>query len=498
MNYRFVSRLLGVFCWWVGFWMLLPAGWAVWFGERGALGAIAASIGTCLLAGGVLLYWGRRANRRMYEREATALVGLGWLLVAALGALPFVYCGVLGPVDAYFESISGFTTTGSSVIAIIEPVPKSILFWRSLTHWLGGIGIVILMVAIIPFLGESGKMLYRSEATGLDKNGLRPRIRETTATLFKIYLFLTVIHTAFLMAAGMDLFDALCHTFGSLATGGYSTRTASIAAFDSVAVESVITVFELVGATNFTLFYLMARGDWRVLYRDSEWRVFMAIFAVTTVLVVFNLLGAQGSLPADTSQPGAMGSAAFTPAQALRHASFEVGTMMTNTGFASTDFNVWPYFSRILIMMVVITGGCSGSTAGGLKIIRVIILFKIAVLQIQRTFRPHTIRAIRVNNRVVPESVQYGVLTFFFIYISFMAFSTVVMSLLGLPLPTAFSAVVACQNNTGPGLDLVGAVENFAFISIPGKCYLCLVMIIGRLEFFSILVFIFPSFWHRS
>ncbi|NLF57964.1 MAG: TrkH family potassium uptake protein, partial [Candidatus Hydrogenedens sp.] len=154
MNYRFVSRLLGVFCWWVGFWMLLPAGWALWFGERGALGAIAASIGTCLLAGGALLYWGRRANRRMYEREATALVGLGWLLVAALGALPFVYGGVLGPVDAYFESISGFTTTGSSVIAIIEPVPKSILFWRSLTHWLGGIGIVILMVAIIPFLGE--------------------------------------------------------------------------------------------------------------------------------------------------------------------------------------------------------------------------------------------------------------------------------------------------------------------------------------------------------
>jgi trk system potassium uptake protein TrkH len=498
MNYRIIARNLGVFSLWVAVWMGVSSLWSLWYGETEALGALLESAATSGLVGAGLLGFGRGRHRRMYERESVALVGLGWILIAGLGALPFWYLGTQTFTEAYFESMSGFTTTGSSVITDIEGLPKGILFWRSLTHWLGGIGIVVLMIAVIPFIGMSGKMLYQSEVTGLSKDGVRPRIRESAFILLKVYLVLTVIHTAALMIAGMGLFDALCHTFGSLATGGYSTRDKSIEGFDSVAIEGVITAFELIGATNFTLYYLMAKGDWRALFRDTEWRVFMGIFAVSTLLVTVNLMGVQGEVTLDTSTPGALGGADYTGGEALRFSSFQVATMMTNTGFTGADFNIWPYFSRIWIMLIVMMGGCAGSTAGGLKIIRVVILFKIGAQQIQRIFRPHTLRAIRVNGQVVSEEIQYSVLSFFLVYVAVMAFSTVVMSFFGLPLESAFSSVVACLNNTGPGLGLVGAETNFSCVPDAGKWFLSLVMVTGRLEFFSVMVFFFPSFWRRG
>ncbi|NLV41873.1 MAG: TrkH family potassium uptake protein [Candidatus Hydrogenedentes bacterium] len=499
MNYRIIAKNLGVFSLWVAVWMAVSSLWSLWYGEPAALRALLESAATSVLAGAALLYLGRGPQRRMYERESVALVGLGWILIAGLGALPFWYLGTQTFTEAYFESMSGFTTTGSSVIADIEGLPKGILFWRSLTHWLGGIGIVVLMIAVIPFIGMSGKMLYQSEVTGLSKDGVRPRIKESAFILLKVYLVLTVIHAAALMIAGMDFFDALCHTFGSLATGGYSTRNKSVEAFDSVAIEGVITAFELIGATNFTLYYLMAKGDWRALFRDTEWRVFMGIFVVSTLLITVNLMRVQGVVaPEDTSVPGALGGVDYSCGQALRFSSFQVATMMTNTGFTGADFDIWPYFSRIWIMLIVMMGGCAGSTAGGIKIIRVVILFKIGMQQVQRIYRPHTLRAIRVNGQVVSEDIQYSVLSFFLVYVAVMAFSTVVMSFLGLPLQSAFSSVVACLNNTGPGLELVGAERNFSCVPAAGKWFLSLVMVTGRLEFFSVMVFFFPSFWRRG
>ncbi|HOH49993.1 MAG TPA: TrkH family potassium uptake protein [Candidatus Hydrogenedentes bacterium] len=498
MNYRIIARNLGIFSLWVAVWMVASSLWSLWYGEAEALRALLEAAAASALSGGVLVFLGQGQHRRMYERESVALVGLGWIFISALGALPFLFYGGMTFTDAYFESMSGFTTTGSSVISEIESLPKGILFWRSLTHWLGGLGVVVLMVAVIPFIGLTGKMLYQSEVTGLSKDGVRPRIKESAFVLLKVYGVLTVIHVAALMVAGMDLYDALCHTFGSLATGGFSTRNKSIEAFNSLPIETTITVFELVGATNFTLYYLMARGDWKALFRNTEWRVFIAIFLVSCTLVTLNLLGVQGEVAADASVPGASGAADYTPGQAVRFSSFQVATMMTNTGFTGADFNIWPYFSRIWIMMIVMMGGCAGSTAGGLKIIRVVILFKIGAQQIQRIFRPHTLRAIRVNGQVVSEDIQYSVLSFFLVYVAVTAFSTVVMSFLGLPLESAFSSVVACLNNTGPGLGMVGAETNFACVPAAGKWFLSLVMVTGRLEFFSVMVFFFPSFWRRG
>ncbi len=498
MNHRLVFRYLGYFVLSMVLWLALSSLWCFWYREWAALAAFGKSILATVALGAGLVLLGLRAPKRMYERESIALVGLGWLITAGVGALPFWFAGMMPFADAYFESMSGFTTTGSSVIPVLEPVAKSILFWRALTHWLGGLGIVLLIVAILPIIGIRGKMLCRSEATGIDKDGLRPRIKDTAVTLYKIYTGLTVIQITLLMAAGMDFFDASCHTFAALATGGFSTRTMSVAAYDSVPIEIIINVFQLLGATNFALYYAMAKGNWRSMFRDTEWRVFMGIYACTVLMVTLNLLGAQGAVAVDTSTPGAMGAFDYSAPQALRHASFEVSTMMTNTGFFSADMNLWPYFSRILILVVVMMGGCAGSTAGGMKIIRVIILFKIATQQLKRTFRPHTIHAIRVDGKIISEDVQYSVLSFFLVYVSFFTFATLVMSLLGLPLQTAFSSVVACLNNTGPGLELVGPVANFQFIPAVGKYFLSLVMVTGRLEFFSILVFFLPSFWKRG
>lgn len=497
MNYRIIVRYLGVFSCWVAVWIAVSALWSVWYRERVALLAMLAASLTAALVGAMFLYLGRVEQRRMYERESIALIGVGWILAAFLGALPFWYAGSLSFTDAFFESMSGFTTTGSSVVNDIESLPRGILFWRSLTHWLGGIGIVVLMIAVLPFLGISGKMLYRSEATGLDKSGVRPRVRESAYVMLKIYVALTVIHTAALMVAGMGIYDALCHAFASLATGGFSTRNASIEGFDSPTIEAIVTVFELIGATNFTLYYLMAKGDWKVIYRDTEWRVFIGIFLVSSALVFLNLMGMQGSMPTDVSVPGPNGGMDYSAAQAFRYGVFEVGAMMTTTGYTGADLDIFPYFSRIWIMMIVIVGGCAGSTAGGLKVIRAVILWKIAVHQVGRVFRPNTMKAIRVNDRVVTRDVQFEVLSFLLVYVAFLGLSTVVMSLVGLPLQTAFSSVVACLNTTGPGLELVGAETNFSAVPVAGKWWLSLTMITGRLELFSILVFLFPSFWRQ-
>jgi len=489
MNYRLMAKYLGHFAIAIGLLMLPSAAWAVYFREWGPLLALCLSVAVSCAVGGLLALFGRNAPPRMYEREALGLVGLSWLIAAGLGALPYVFAGVFNPVDAYFECMSGFTTTGSSVMMDIEGTAKGILFWRSFTHWLGGMGIIVLFIAVLPYLGAGGKQLFRSESPGPDPQGLRPRIKDTASILYKIYLAFTIAETVALMMAGMTLYDALCHTFGTLATGGFSTRQASIGAFDSVAVDTIIIFFMICAGSNFALYFALLRGNRKALWQDAEWRTYILVIVLCTAVVTLNLRGV-GPADHDTAVYPSLGSA-------LRYAAFQVVSIMTTTGYCTADFDTWPYFSRMLLLLLMFVGGCAGSTGGGIKVVRIIVLLKMAYWRIEYTFRPKTIRAVRVSGLVVEDSVQRTIYAFFVLYLLCFAGGSLFMSFLGLPFQTAVSSVAATLNNIGPGLELVGAVQNYAHVPAVGKVFLSLCMVLGRLELFSILVLFLPAFWRR-
>jgi len=494
MNYRLVLKYLGHFAIALGLLMLPAAAWAVYFREWAPLAAFSVSVVLSCAFGAVLALIGRDAPSNLYQREALGFVGLSWLMAAGLGAMPYVFAGVFHPVDAYFECMSGFTTTGSSVMTDIEGTAKSILFWRSFTHWLGGMGIVVLFIAVLPYLGAGGKQLFKSESPGPDPPGLRPRIKDTASILYKIYLAFTVAETVALMLAGMTLYDALCHTFGTLATGGFSTRQASIGAFDSLAVDTIIIFFMICAGSNFALYFAMLRGNWKALWKDSEWRVYIAVIVVCIAAVTLNLRGIGGATAADPegAQP-VYGSAGA----ALRYASFQVVSIMTTTGYCTADFDAWPHFSRMLLVVLMFVGGCAGSTGGGMKVVRIIIVLKMAYWRLETTFRPKAVRAVRVGRQVVDDDVRQTVYGFFVLYLAWFVGGALFMSFLGLPFQTAVSSVAATLNNIGPGLELVGATQNYHHVPMIGKVFLSLCMALGRLELFSILVLFVPAFWRR-
>lgn len=495
MNYRLVAKYLGQFTVGVALLMLLSAAWAVYFQEWRALSAFAGSITIAALGGIILLFLGRGADEEMYQRETLALVSLGWLLAAGVGALPFVLGGVLTPIDAYFESISGFTTTGSSVMTNIEATAKSILFWRSFTHWVGGMGIIVLFVAVLPYLGVEGKHLFKSEMPLPDRHGKRPRVKDTAAQLYKVYFGFTILGTILLMLAGMNLYEALCHTFAALATGGYSTRQASIGAFHSLPIEIVSIVLMVIGATNFGLFIAMLRGDWKAPLRNTEWRVYMGMLVVATLLVTANLMGAQGK--ANFEDTIAQTGTPYSVGQALRAAAFTTTSIKTTTGYCTDDFDQWPYFSQMLLVMLMLIGGCAGSTGGGLKIIRFIILVKMLWYRVESTFRPRTVRSIWINGEAVDEETRNSVYAFLAMYVFVFSGMALLLSWIGLPFRTAVSAVAATMNGVGPGLEHVGAARDFHLVPDSGKLVLCLCMLLGRLELFTFCALFVPGFWKR-
>ena len=498
MNYRIVAKYLGLICMAVGVSMLPPMGWALYFGEVQSFESLVFSSAVSVALGVGLRWWGRTAAAKIFEREAIGLVGLTWIVTCALGALPFVFAGVLDWNDAYFESVSGFTTTGSTVIANIEAVDKSLLFWRSFTHWLGGIGIVILFIAVLPYIGAGGKLLVRSETTGPTASRPLPRFRESAALIFKIYFALTILNTLALMWAGMDVFEALIHAFGGLATGGYSSRQGSIAEYNSLAIEVVIIVFMVIGGTNFGLFAAMWLGERNALWKDSEWRLYMGILIGATALVALNLTGVGGAFP--------HGGASYEPipepqqypaAHAVRVAAFQVVSCMTDTGYVTDDFDRWPFFSRMMLIVVMVIGGSAGSTSSGIKVLRLLMYSKLAYHRLESTFRPKTVRPLRINGEVVSDTVQNRALTFLLLYLGWFVFGCLFLSLHGLPFDSAVSAMTACLNNCGPGLEHVGAARDFHLIGPTGTAFLSLTMLLGRLELVTILVLLMPSFWRK-
>lgn len=494
MNHRTLAKNLGLANMAVSFMFLPSILCAVLYWETHMMAVFLFSMLIAFSMGGLLFLLGRKASSQLYQRETLALVGIGWLLTAFYGSLPYVLSSQLSLVNAYFESMSGFTTTGATILDAIESLPKSLLFWRSFTHWLGGLGIILLLIIILPFLGAGGKLLYRSEMPGLDKSSIRPRIKDSAIILLKIYMFLTVSLTLLLWVSGMSLFDALCHTFGTLATGGFSTRQNSIAAFNSPLIEWIIIVFMIIAGTSFSLLFCLSQGKFKKVFKNAEFRFYILTLATASLLITLNLHAS------DQPMPGPIGLetiASPSTQDHIRASIFHTVSIMTTTGYCTVDFDLWPHFSRALLIVLMFIGGCSGSTGGGLKVVRFLLLLKLVYRHLENTFKPKDIRVLRVDELIVPNEHQKSLLTFFSIYILAAAAGTLYLAYLDMPLTSSFSAVAACLNNIGPGLELVGAVESYSFIPASGKVMLSLLMAMGRLELYAICALFIPSFWKR-
>lgn len=485
MSYRVVARLLGALILVIGVSMAFSLLWATSLGETKARHAFLMSMTISLVVGLVLGFIGRqRLETRVLLKESLAVVALGWIFAAGLGALPYILSGALpNPVDALFESISGFTTTGSTVFAGIEELPRSILFWRAFTQWLGGIGIIVLFIAIIPQMGVGARHLFRSEIPGVSKEGMSPRIKDTAVYLLGIYVTLSLALCLLLVAQGMSVFDALCHTFATVATGGFSTRSASIAAYESIGIDVTISVFMVFAATNFSLYLLLLRRRKRGrFFRDPEWRVYVSIVAVATLLIGFDLL--RTGVVTD-------------PGEALRQSFFQTASIQTTTGFATANFDLWPAFSQVILVTLMFVGGSSGSTAGGMKVMRIIVLVKYGYAMVYHWFRPHSVRSMKVGGLTIRDETIHSILGYFVLFMALFGGCTVLMTFVGLDLVTAVTSVAATLGNVGPGLAAVGPVQHFGHVPDFGKLVLSMCMLLGRLEIFTLMALFVPAFWKR-
>ncbi|NQT91149.1 MAG: TrkH family potassium uptake protein [Lentisphaerae bacterium] len=423
-----------------------------------------------------------RGPVNLTKRDGFGIVTFGWIGVTITGALPYILSGVIpDPVSAIFETMSGFTTTGSTVLTNLESIPKGILFWRSLTQWLGGMGVLVLCVAILPFLGVGGMQIYRAEIPGPSKDRLTPRIASTAKLLWGLYLLISVAQTLLLMLGGMDWFDACCHTFTTMSTGGFSTRTASVAAFDSVYIEIVIIVFMFLAGANFSLHYRALRGQPIVFLRDPEFRFYALVWFASCLIISFNVWH----------------SAYDSAGTALRAGFFQGTSIMTTTGYCTEDFNLWPAASRFLLVLLMFVGGCGGSTGGGVKAVRCFVVLKKIGRELQRVMRPQAAVRIRLGSELLSDNVVSNIAAFVIIFVGVFALASLVMTFYTPDLVTATSSVAATLGNIGPGLAAVGATETYAFIPAPGKLVLTLCMLLGRLELYTVLVLLLPSFWRK-
>jgi trk system potassium uptake protein TrkH len=418
------------------------------------------------------------------HREGICIVTLGWIVAAAFGALPFYLYGTCPTyTDAYFEAMSGFTTTGASVLAEIEKQPAGILFWRDLMHWIGGMGIVVLSLAILPALGAGGMQLFRAEVPGPTLDKLVPRIRDTAKRLYVIYTIISAVEVIFLLAGGMSLFDSLTHMFGTMGTGGFSPKNASVGHYQSAYVDLVIAAFMFIAGANFLLHYnAMARRDFKAYLTDEEFRFYSGIVAFFTLTVAMNLL-------IQNVYPNLLLS--------LRHSLFSVVSIITTTGFATEDFEKWPTYGHYVLLFLMFVGGCAGSTGGAIKCVRVWMVLKIAANQVFRIVHPKAVRTIRYNARIVPAEVLSGTQSMCVLYMAVFILSSLALAWLGHDAMTAISAVAATLGNVGPGLSTVGPVDNYSHFSLTAKWICTFCMLVGRLEVYSVVALFFPEFWRK-
>lgn len=490
MYFGYVLSVLARLNFFIGLAMVFPLLFALADGGRD-ITPIAQAMCTTLVASGIFSIIFRAPKEDISHREAMMIVTLGWASAGLFGALPFFYARALGPmnfenfINCYFEAISGFTTTGASVLGAtvkIESLGHGLLFWRSLTHWLGGMGIIVLAVAILPLLGVGGMQLFRAETPGPTKEKLRPRIRETAATLWLVYVLLSAMETLLLMFGGMSLFEALCQTFGTMATGGFSTRDSSIGAFGSGFIDAVIILFMFMAGVNFSLHYMAVTGRLRTYWRNSEFRYYLAIISVGIAVVSASLF---------------IGGIYDRVADAIRYGAFQSVSIITTTGYVTTDFERWPTILQLMLLVFMFFGGCAGSTGGSIKIARLVILVKYAYRELFRLVHPRAFAAVKLGGKVVHKDVLESIGGFFILYMAIFVIASVMMAALGQDLITSLASVAATLGNIGPGLGAVGPTENYFHIPLLGKCVLIFCMILGRLEIYTVLILLAPPFWRK-
>ncbi|MEG1726885.1 MAG: TrkH family potassium uptake protein [Acidaminococcaceae bacterium] len=481
MNFNIVCYLLGRLCMACVMALGVPLVLAVFFKEA-AWEAFVLTITVGIVLGLVFLKLGKMEDERITFREGVAVVGCGWIVITMLGALPYVFTGTLDPVSAFFESVSGFTTTGATTISALATVPLSVIFWRSLTHWLGGIGIIVIFIALLPHVGSGIVHMFNAEVTGPSAERVLPRIKTTAAALCKIYVLFTAIEMVLLYFAGMSVFDAVTNSFSTVATGGFANNDASIVAYHSPLIEGIIAFFMIVAGGNFALYYMVSKKGWRTLWEDTEFKFYILIIAIITGAISLNLF-CRGF---------------FNGVESFRYAVFQVASIISTTGFVSNDFDVWPAFSKLCLILLMFIGGCAGSTAGGIKVTRIVILCKLALAELKRVIHPSMVAKVTMNGKQIPDSIIAGITRFFFLYVVLFAFFTFLMVATGLTVMDSIGVISATISSVGPALGVAGATCTYATITPFGKLVICAAMLLGRLELFTLMVLLRPEFWRST
>ena len=483
MNFKMMGRFLAQILSIEGIFMIPALCISLYCGDSLAVNGFFISMAVIAVLVIVLFVICRGAPSAFYAREGLVCVGLSWIVLSMVGCLPFYLSREIPSyIDAFFEMVSGFTTTGASIVPEVEKLSRGILYWRSFSHWLGGMGVLVFLLAIVPAGGSDRGFtmhLLRAESPGPDVGKLVPKMRQTAMILYLIYIVLTIVNVIFLLAGGMNFFDSLCTAFGTAGTGGFGIRNDSMASY-SPYIQNVCTVFMFLFGINFSCYYLLLLGQFKNILKDEELRLYIGLAALTVALIVLNIRSMYSSL-----------------GETIRHAAFQVSSIMTTTGFATTDFDLWPSFSKGLLLMLMVVGACAGSTGGGLKCARVLLLFKSLRRNIRQVLNPRKVMVVRNNHKVVDEKVLANTNAYLAAYVIIIIVSFLLISIDGFSTGTNLSAVLACFNNIGPGLEAVGPTCNFSAYSDFSKFVLILDMLAGRLEIFPILVLFSRNTWRK-
>lgn len=481
MNYQIILRLVGVLLVLDGLFMTLGIPFSIYYGDDDVSTLFGCGLGLAAV-GAIIVYATRKAQKEIKKREGYLIVCLGWIVMSMFGAIPFVVHGSIPSyTDAFFETMSGFTTTGASILNNIESLPHGMLFWRSITQWLGGMGMIVLSLAILPILGIGGMQLFVAEVPGPTKDKIHPRVAETAKRLWGIYVMLTFLEVVLLMFGGMNFFDAICHSFTTMATGGFSTKQDSIAYYQSPYIHYVITVFMFLAGVNFTLHYMALHKKFETVRKNEEFRFYTVLMIIFTLIIAAKLI-LDNYADVETS---------------FRDSLFQIVSLITTTGFITADYESWGSFYKVFFFLLLFVGGCAGSTGGGIKIVRHLLLMKNSVLELRRLIHPRAVIPVRFNTRAVSPEIVSHILAFFLFYVSIFAISSLLMAIIGVDFETAIGSVATSLGNVGPAIGSVGPVNNFAHLPDPGKWLLSFLMMMGRLELFTVLLIFSRAFWKR-
>ncbi len=480
MNYRMTSFILGRMLGVEALVMVIPAIVSALYGEETTYAFLITSVVLMIL----FLIFGRKkpGNTTIYAKEGFVIVALAWILWSVFGAIPFYISGTIPKyVDALFETVSGFTTTGSTILTNIEALPMGMNFWRCLTHWIGGMGVLVFVLVLTSLDDKNTMHLMRAEVPGPEADKLVPKVRGTAKILYGMYLTLTLIEVGFLLAGGMSLYDSVIHSFSTAGTGGFNNRNSSVAFYDSAYIDGVITVFMILFGINFNMYFLLLLKNIKAVFKNEEVRAYLGIIAITTIIITCNIMHIYES-----------------PLKSFRYAVFQVASIITTTGFATADFNFWPELSKCLLLMLMVVGACAGSTGGGMKVSRILILFKSIKQEVKKTLHPKSISVVKINGKKVSSETMHGVYVYFMAYIFIMIASVLIVSINNFDFATTFTGVLTTLNNVGPGIAQVGPIENFAKFSALSKIVFSFDMLVGRLEIFPFLMLFSSNLWRRK